>query len=159
MRTTSYGKRIVSVGLTVCLLICGMSGCEEKDTSPVEQRVMDFTAKCNELDLDGILRCLDPALSEPIAWMFELAEIGGIEKEEILSAVYTMMTDESGLDEMDFFESIDVKIEEVRMGSKNATVIADVSYVVADIPFNKDGEIYLIKETDTWYISGLGLEE
>lgn len=167
MKKTSIEKRIFC-GLAACLLLVGsVTSCKDgeggtsskKDTTQVEQRVMDFVAKCNELDLDGILRCLNPEVAEPIAWMFELLKVGHISKEEVLETVYSVMTAETAPGGLDFFESIEVEIEDVRMGKKQATVIADVSYVVADIPFDKDGEFYLIKEADTWYISGLGLEE
>jgi len=154
--------RLCSLAIVVCLLVCSMAGCSKsKDTTAIEQRVQDFVVKCNNLDIDGILRCIDPAISEPVAIAISSIELISklnktpIDKYEIFSELSSVLIDESGLDAMEFFESIQVEIVETELDGNYAYVYSNITYAIADIKFTKEGVIYMTEQADVWYVSWL----
>lgn len=154
--------RLCSLVVVVCLLVCSMAGCSKsKDTTAIEQRVQDFVVKCNNLDIDGILRCIDPAISEPVAIAISSIELISklnntpIDKYEIFSELSSVLIDESGLDAMEFFESIQVEIVETELDGNYAYVYSNITYAIADIKFTKEGVIYMTEQADVWYVSWL----
>ena len=154
----------ISIPSKAAVLIGGMAWTlisigKQAESYSVVQRLTDFTTECNELDVDGIMRSIDPEIAEPVAWMFELLQFGGIEKEQVLSAIYTIIFDDADGEAADFFGSVHAEIEKVRMNYKKATVEAEVSYTVAGYSFVKNGEIHFVKEADEWYISGFEFED
>ncbi len=146
--------------LLVGMVLCTVTGCS-KDTTIVEQRVQDFVVKCNALDIDGILRCLDPAISEPVAIAIGgielVSKLGGspIDKYALFSEITKVLLDEQGLDAMDFFESIKVDIVEVKISGKKAAVYSNITYAIADIKFTKEGVIHMVEQADVWYVNWL----
>ena len=154
--------RLCSLVVVFCLLVCSMAGCSKsKDTTAIEQRVQDFVVKCNNLDIDGILRCIDPAISEPVAIAISSIELISkinntpIDKYEIFSELSGVLIDESGLDAMEFFESIQVEIVETELDGNYAYVYSNITYAIADIKFTKEGVIYMTEQADVWYVSWL----
>lgn len=159
-----HGRRILIGLAAAAVLIGGMAWTlisigKQAESYSVVQKLTDFTTECNELDVDGIMRSIDPEIAEPVAWMFELLQFGGIEKEQVLSAIYTIIFDDADGEADDFFGSVHAEIEKVRMNFKKATVEAEVSYTVAGYSFVKNGEIHFVKEADEWYISGFEFED
>lgn len=154
--------RFCSLAIVVCLLVCSMAGCSKsKDTTAIEQRVQDFVVKCNNLDIDGILRCIDPAISEPVAIAISAMEVFGnfggaeIDKYKMFEELTNVLLDEEGLDAMEFFESIQVEIVETELDGNYAYVYSNITYAIADIKFTKEGVIYMTEQADVWYVSWL----
>ncbi len=153
-------SKLCSITLVICVLVWSVTGCSHNKTA-VEQRVRDFVVKCNNLDIDGILRCVDPSISEPVAIAISSVELISkmngtpIDKYEIFSKLSSLLTDESGLDAMEFFESIKVDIVRIEMDGNYAYVYSNITYAIADIKFTKEGVIYMTEQADVWYVSWL----
>lgn len=153
-------KGFVSFIIVISILLCNITGCS-KDTTAIEQRVKDFVVKCNNLDIDGMLRCLDPAISEPVAIVISGIELVArinkqpVDKYLIFSEISKVLLDENGLDAMEFFESIKVDIVRTELDGKFAYVYSNITYAIADIKFTKEGVIYMTEQADTWYVNWL----
>ena len=163
MRVNKLG--MIACLLVVCMLLPVFTSCETepKENMIISNRIQDFVVKCNTLDLDGILRCLDPEISEPIATAISGIEIISgmagkeVTKEDMLDTVTNFLLSERGLDATEFFESIEVEVLSVMFDetATNAIVNCNIFYAISDINFARQGVVYLRREIDTWYISGL----
>ena len=152
--------KISAIVLIICMLLCTMAGCKQ-DTTVLEQRIQDFAVKCNELDIDGMLRCLDPSVSEPIALTISgiemVAKLSGspVDKYELFSAVSDVILDSEGINGMDFFKSIEVEVDHIDVEENVAYAYCYISYVISDIKFKKEAVIYMIEQADIWYVQDL----
>ncbi len=150
-------KKICSIILVICLAVCSLTGCsDKKNITEIEQRIEDFVIKCNELDIDGILRCVDPDKTEFIAWVIKGVEaISQSDKYEIYSALTEILLDEDGIDAAEFFETIRVEIVKTELHGNYAYVYSYISYAVAGIMFTKEGVIEMTEQAGKWYINWL----
>lgn len=140
----------------VLSILCGvLSGCAG-DKRAVEQRVQDFVLKCNQFDLEGMLRCVDPALAEPIFFAITVLQL---DKYEILEMLYDAIITEDRLNAASFFTSIGADIVRTKVRGKNAEVYANVSYSLSDFPITKEAIISLSKVSGVWYIMGISFEQ
>lgn len=153
--------KIFAVVIALSVLMCTVTGCGSKDADVIEQRIQDFVIKCNDLDIDGILRCLDPSVSEPIALTISgiemLAKMSGtsVDKHEMFAAISDVVLDSEGVDGMDFFKSIEVEIDHIDVEDNLAYAYSYISYVISDIKFKKEAVIYMVEQADIWYVQDL----
>ncbi len=153
--------RVCALFIMIGIFACTMTGCSGGDPSAAEQRLKDFVLKCNKLDIDGILRCIDPAVAEPIALAISGIELVGkwggttVDKYEIYEKVSSAILNEEGLDAQEFLESIQVDIVETKVHGSYADIYANITYAIADIKFTKEGIVYMVEQADAWYVSSL----
>ena len=150
MKTT----RIICFVLVLSLL-CTTLTCCAGSKSAVEQRVQEFVSMCNQFDVDGVLRCIDPSIAQYIAIILASGSLVNIDKYQIFSWLYELIIGNDSLSIADFFSSIQVDIQKTKVSGKRASVYAYISYAIADIKFTKEGIIGLEKQAGIWYIESL----
>lgn len=165
-------KRIVSLILIAALLAACLSGCgllrklsadDEPDTRPdpvaeEKQSVQDMADRCvsacNNLDPDGILNCVAPAIAKPAKTMMNLAgELSGKDDDEMLETILGLLGAEGTTDAHEVCETLEVS------ELQNVEVDGDTATAEADFTYEMDGETYVGHTTVTckcidgeWYI-------
>ena len=147
------------IALILCLfmvtvILCGCG----KDKENIENTIEEFVTACNyePLQIDSILRTINPDVSEKIALAINMIELfTGTDSDEIFEKVASFLIDDSTINAAEFFKSIDVEVEKIKVSGKKATVEAKVSYTLAGVPFTRDADIKCVENADKWYINGI----
>lgn len=153
---------IIGIIFTMSLSGCG-GGFGGK--SECKELIQDFEEACNELDVQGILNCIDPKVSDPIK---TVVAIGGIVTdnvdqylEDIMSGIGKELTDAVGSNGTteDVLASIQLEPKKYSLKQKEGTVRCVAIFEVNGMDITKTLNISVVKKNDEWYVSGISIVE
>lgn len=152
-------RELIAVLLIVIMVFC-MMGCSS-DKSQIKDTLSEFENSCRNLDVDGMLDCIDPDVSDPIRLgMAVLSNITGTDYESIIACIFSNIS-ESGLGDdfnpQEFLSTIGVSDAKLKINNNTATVTCELSFEVAGEKFERDAAIDMVKKDDKWYIAGFDM--
>ena len=151
-------KKIIAVLTCLVLVVALMTGCSEK--SEIKSLISDFQGACNELDLNEMLECIDPAISVPIKTAAGLigmfSDTSTDDMLEQLSNVLISGTPQGG---KEFFSSIKISVDEVSISGDKADVSAGLKYSISGEGHETETVFKCVKSEDKWYISSFSLKK
>lgn len=144
--------------LTLQFTACGGSAKNEC------QNVLDeFEYACNELDVDAMLRCINPEIADPIRIGLALyTHITDQDTEDIVDDIGSVLISSIGemnIDAEELFQSMELEIKKLEVKGKNAVAYVDINFETLGIEVEKYGEFDLKKVEDTWYIESFAFTE
>lgn len=149
------GIVIVMLIATMVLSLCGCSN----DKSEIENLMMEFEYSCNELDIDAMLNCIDPAISDKIKLATGIAGMfTDKDFDELTEELIGMLTGDDSLNADDFFSSIKVETTDIKTKKETGTANAIVEYSIAGEKFKKETTFDYVYNMDKWYISSFKLK-
>lgn len=140
----------VSMLLTLC-------ACSNTSNKAIEDLMTQFESACNSLDLDAVLNCVNPQISDKIK--IGLGIVGMFTQTDTneLFEKLALALSSDDLGGSDFFSSIKIHIEQVAVDDDTATVNALLRYNVAGSPTQREATINCVYYAERWYISSFSV--
>ena len=143
--------RILAFCLALVLMFSA-TGCGAK--SDVKELIGKLETACNDMDVSGILDCVNPDKVAPIKLLVDTIGEGS---EALVSYVYeflgiTVTQEES---EEEPVQTIVLKPTEYVLEDDRGTVTCTLSFEMGDSTVEKEIVLDVIKVDDVWYIDGL----
>ena len=156
-----FAKKVLVLVLCLSMVMVLLCGCGQ-DKMHIENVIKEFQTACNyeQLQIDAILRVINPSVSEKIA--LAVSVIGAFtntDTDQIFEKIASFLVDDASIDASEFFKSIDIEIEKIKVRGKNATVQSVVTYSISGVPLVREAEIKCVKKSDKWYINGIKFTE
>ena len=137
--------------MTIILSLCGCSN----GNNEIKKLMSEFEYSCNELDIDAMLDCVDPKISDKIKLATGIASMfTDKDSDELLESLAGMLTGDSSLNAADFFSSIKFEISNVKTKKEAGTADAIVEYNIAGENYKKEATFEYVYSMKKWYISG-----
>ena len=150
-------KGIVIVML-IAALVLSLCGCSN-DKGEIENLMTEFEYSCNELDIDAMLDCIDPAISDKIKLATGIASMfTNKDSDELTEELVGMLTGDSSLNADDFFSSIKIETKDIKTKKDSGTANAVVEYRIAGEKFKKEATFTYVYNMEKWYISRFNLK-
>lgn len=150
-------KGIVIVML-IAALVLSLCGCSN-DKGEIENLMTEFEYSCNELDIDAMLDCIDPAISDKIKLATGIASMfTNKDSDELTEELVGMLTGDSSLNADDFFSSIKIETKDIKTKKESGTSNAIVEYSIAGEKFKKEATFNYVYNMEKWYISSFNLK-
>lgn len=153
-------KKLVLL-LTVILVFGSLFGCGGNDgnNKEIENLVSDFRQSCNKLDIDAMLDCIDPTISDKIRLATGIVGMfADMEASELMDELASLLTGNDSLNADEFFSSIMVETGNIDVSVNNASIDAVVEYTLGGEKFQNDASFSCVKEDGKWYISNFALK-
>lgn len=148
----------IVIMMLIATLVLSLCGCSN-DKSEIENLMMEFEYSCNELDIDAMLDCIDPAISDKIKLATGIASMfADKDSDELTEELVGLLTGEETINANDFFSSITIETKDIKVKKETGSSEAVVEYSLAGEKFKKNAELEFIKTLDKWYISGFKLK-
>ena len=150
-------KGIVIVML-IAALVLSLCGCSN-DKGEIENLMTEFEYSCNELDIDAMLDCIDPEISDKIKLATGIASMfTNKDSDELTEELVGMLTGDSSLYADDFFSSIKIETKVIKTKKESGTSNAIVEYSIAGEKFKKEATFNYVYNMEKWYISSFNLK-
>lgn len=152
---------IGKVTVFVLIIAASMSilcGCGNSK-SEIQKLMTQFEHSCNALDINAILDCIDPEISDKIKLATGIAGLfTDKNSNELMEELAGMLTGDSSLNASDFFSSIKIETSDIKTNKQAGTANAIVEYRIAGENFKKETSFKYIYAADKWYISSFNLK-
>lgn len=140
---------------TMVLSLCGCSN----DKGEIENLMTEFEYSCNELDIDAMLNCIDPVISDKVKLATGIASMfTDKDPDEFTEELVGVLTGDNSLNADDFFSSIKIETSEIKTKKETGTADAIVEYSVSGEKFKKEATFNYIYNMEKWYISSIKLK-
>ena len=145
-------ERILLLLLATLLLLSACGGKKQAC-----QNVLDeFEYACNELDVDAMLRCVNPRIADPIRLGLALfTNLTDTEVEDLVDQIASALidsTDETDVNAEDLFQSMKMETTKIKVKGRNAAAYVNIQFQTLGVDMEKYGKFDLVKVNDTWYI-------
>ena len=152
MKKSNWYVKLVAMFLTF-IVVATLCGCSN-NKKEIAEVTSNFEIACNKLDIDAMLDCINPAISDKIKLATGIASMFTDKKpKEMTDELVSLLTGDSSLNADDFFSSINLSTEKLKIKSKTAVADTVVKYSIAGEKFEKKAVFEYIKVEDKWYIS------
>ena len=154
--------RIVLVALVMLISSVALCACGS-DEMKIKALINEFEESCNQMDADGVLECLNPTIADLVNKGLGILDIfTEVDKDEVFDKVSDLLiTGIEGVGGSDFFETMEIEIEEMEIERTSATVTGTITY-------EKNGEekespvTFICGYSDSeegWYISEISFKK
>ena len=156
----SVFKRIVACTLLFVFAV-SMSACVGTKNNEITVLINKFENSCNKLDLNSMLDCLEPKMSETIkvATGF-VGMFAGKDTDELLNSFAKLIMQDGPVDARSFFSSIKINVENVLIDESVATATSTVKYTISGEDYQKNAvfECEYSESDKKWYIADIDIE-
>lgn len=146
------GAVLLVLVMTVSLFSCGKSDAE------IENLFAEFEYACNTLDFDAALNCITPRVSDKINMAANLVGMfTSQDKEDLFERLATVLTGDSAINGLDFFESIHIEMVEIVPDEEYKDILYVMTYITYDFAgdeMTKEAVFTCENYVEKWYISG-----
>lgn len=151
-------KRYISAILLTVIMLFGTTGCTSK-SSQINDTLSEFEYACQNLDVNAILKCIDPDISNPIRLGLAIfSTIADADYEDIVDGLFDNISSlefDFDFNAKEFLRTISITDTEVKAKKNTAVVTCKAGFELAGEYFDKYAEIDMIKKDEKWYISSL----
>ena len=150
--------KLFSLGLAVILMMGCLTGCDGTSTE-IKNLLTEFEYACNTLDIDAMLNCIDPSISDKVK--FGLSLYGLVMKaddDETLDQIARLLSGNSTLDGQEFFSSIKIELNNVSSEGEITKAETTIQYKLLGQNYKRDAVFSCVKSADKWYISRFNLK-
>lgn len=131
-------------------------------TGKCVKTLKNFEESCSELNVDGMLNCINPTIADPL----KLVRVVAPNVNDFLVKVVDQLIGGDGITEQigvetenteSFVTSMKISPKRMFVGLKKAKVRCRVSFSINGLEMNREFDIKLVKKYGNWYISGFKL--
>lgn len=139
--------------VSICVFLCG---CPISEKALIYSTIHSFERACNRMDISDMLNCIEPTIAD----LFRLLPIPKDEEQRsefllnIVDVIYVIDAD-SANEIIDFFESVEIKVKNVEVGTRRATVDAILVYTIDGVKTEEYITIILLERGGKWYIASI----
>lgn len=160
-------KKQVFMAFFLCFFAFAAYGCGDSNKKECTELIENFETSCNALDVDGILDCINPTISNPIKVGLKIGNmISGQVLDgyliEILDSLAGGLTESLGADDAEVsevFGKIQLTPEKYDLKSQKGTVSCTAKFEIGGTEITESIDIEVVKSSDEWYISGMKLNK
>lgn len=152
-------SRNIVLTVLIFVMLFSVVGCANlKNSSDIKKLMNNFESSCNELDINGILDCINPSIADKIKLAVGIVgTFTDTPTDELIDVISGALTSDSSIIGTEFFESIKIEVEDIEIVEDNATVTTVLSYTIADETYEKSAVFECIYYTGEWYISNFNI--
>ena len=153
MEKQSHSTKVSILIVSLCVFLCG---CPISERASIYSTIHSFERACNRMDINDMLNCIEP----PISDLFKLLPFPKDKEQRsefllnIVDVIYVIDAD-SANEIIDFFESVQIKVRNVDVGSRRATVDAILAYTIDGVKTEEYITIILLERGGKWYIASI----
>ena len=137
--------------IIMCVSLCG---CPMKEKAMICSTLHDFEKSCHEMDVEGMLDCVEPSL-RAIIWILPIPKDSEKLRNlliKIIDILYMIDVD-SADGVLDFIESFQITPRSIEIDSRSAYVDAEISYKAGRDRNKTSVTIHMVERGGKWYIS------
>ena len=151
-------KKTVSVIVSVLLvaaMLFTLAGCGTK--GKVKATVKEFQTACNELNVEGVIDCLDPSISGALKLGAGLlGSLTGTDAEGLFDKLSTLLLTGTESFGIDSFKTLKIKVNDVAANDTTADAKVTFTYTTGSgEEKTSDGTISLKSTDEGWKITGV----
>ena len=145
---------IVSV-LLVAAMMLSLAGCGAK--GKVKATIKDFQKACNELNVEGVIDCLDPSVSGLLnLGAGLLGALTGSDAESMFNTLSSILASTAESFGIDSFKTLKIKVNDVAANDYTADAKVTFTYTAGSgEEKTSDGTISLKSTDEGWKITGV----
>lgn len=151
-------KKVFRYLVTIILIVImtmGITGCASK-ASKIKDTLSEFEYAARNLDVNAMLKCIDPDISDPIRFgLAVFSTITDADYEDLVDGLF----DNLGVSEFgssfnaeEFLSTISVSDAKLKIKKHTAVVTCKINFELAGQKFSRDASIEMIEKNDKWYI-------
>ncbi|MDR0405307.1 MAG: hypothetical protein LBH54_00790 [Clostridiales bacterium] len=150
-RTAFHALRLMTVTAIALSVLCG---CGSR-SAEIENLLSKFETSCNALNIDDMLSCVNPSVSDPIKLGLGVYNMfaQGV-SDEVLDKISGALSGDSQLKGNEFFSSVKIDVKKINARSKDAVAEVQISYTLLGQTFQKEARFNCVYVSDQWYIGG-----
>ena len=132
--------RIIALLLAVTLLSAMLAGCSlekvfNKDKREISELLSDFESACNSMDVDAMLDCLSPKITDKIEAALDVYGLfTDKDAQDVIDGISKNLTDDSESIGSEFFSSLIITLNDITVEDDKATahtaVATDMSLTI-----------------------------
>ena len=151
-------KKTVSVIVSVLLvaaMLFTLAGCGTK--GKVKATVKEFQTACNDLNIEGVINCLDPSVSGLLnLGAGLLGALTGSDAESMFNTLSTVLASTAESFGIDSFKTLKIKVNDVASNDTTADAKVTFTYTAGSgEEKTSDGTISLKNTDEGWKITGV----
>lgn len=160
-------KKLILLTGILSMMSIGVYGCSSAINTQCKEVIESFETSCNELDVKGVLNCINPKVSDPIKAVLALTNVISDQKldgylVEIIGSIAGELSESIAAEDVSTSEllaGIQITPKKYKMKSKKGTVYCTATFKINEMEITKYIGIDMIKSNGEWYISGMALAE
>lgn len=153
-------KKTIAVILSIIIaliFIIPTAGCGNNNEE-IRNLMTEFEYSCNTLDVDGILDCIHPDITNKVKVAMGIyGMFSGSDSSDMLDGLASIIVNNGKVNAEAFFKSIKIDINEINSSGSDAKVNIDLSYRLGTENITSKAELGCIKQDDKWYINKFSL--
>lgn len=147
-----------AIGILIVTMILSFCGCSS-DKGEIESLMMKFEHSCNELNIDSMLDCIDPDISEKIKLATEFNGLFTDEESDVLTEeLFAVMTGGSLMSANELLPSIKIELSDIMTNMRSGVANAAIEYKIAGESFETEAVFRYTYKNEKWYISSFNLK-
>lgn len=150
-------KNII-VFLLLFVIVLSMSACDNQNNE-IKTLTKNFENSCNKVDMNAMLDCIDPDISESVKKLTGLIGMfSDKDTEELLDNFAKVLFSELPENSKEFFSSIKIKLNSIEIEDDKASASAEITYEISGEENKSNANFKYICIDKKWYISDLNFE-
>ena len=150
-------KNII-VFLLLFVIVLSMSACDNQNNE-IKSLTKNFENSCNKVDMNAMLDCIDPDISESVKKLTGLIGMfSDKDTDELLDNFAKVLFSELPENSKEFFSSIKIKLNSIEIEDDKASASAEITYEISGEENKSNANFKYICIDKKWYISDLNFE-
>lgn len=150
-------KNIISFVLLL-VIVLSMSACNNQNNE-IKTLTNNFENSCNKVDMNAMLDCIDPDISESVKKLTGLIGMfSDKDTDELLDNFAKVLFSELPENSKEFFSSIKIKLNNIEIEDDKASASAEITYEISGEENKSNANFKYICIDKKWYISDLNFE-
>lgn len=156
-------KKVLRYLVTIMLIVTmtiGMTGCTS-NASQIKDTLSEFEYAARNLDVNAMLKCIDPDVSDPIRLGLALVStFSDADYEDLVDGLFDNLGASefgSSFNAEDFLSTISVSDAKLKTKKHRGVVTCKINFELAGEQFTRDATIEMIEKDDKWYIASFDM--
>ena len=149
----NFAALILIIVLSVSVCACG------NQNNEIKALTKNFENSCNKLDMNAMLDCIDPDISESVKKLTGLIGMfSDKDTDELLDSFAKVLFSELPENSKEFFSSIKIKLDNIETVEDSASATAEITYEISGEDNKSNANFEYTRIDEKWYISNLDIE-
>lgn len=150
-------RRCAAIFLIIALSV-SICACDNQNNE-IKTLTKNFENSCNKVDMNAMLDCIDPDISESVKKLTGLIGMfSDKDTDELLDNFAKVLFSELPENSKEFFSSIKIKLNSVEIEDDKASASAEITYEISGEENKSNANFKYICIDKKWYISDLNFE-
>lgn len=143
--------------LMIFFLVLALTGtltaCSEK--SGINDTLNEFEHSARNMNIDAMLRCIDPMVSDPVHDVVSIYHLVARETIEDTISKFIKSVFNKDIELSEFLTGMSFEEREIKVTGKKGVVRCRLNVEIRGASFSREIKIIMHRVTDKWYIAGV----